>query len=251
MKRRIRILGVFMIAMLAISFVSMAQKIVAAPTNDSVEEPETLTVTVAEVQEDPMLKKVADFEARKAREKAELEEMMARRDAEREAEGITVSEDGTVRYITLDYIRENLNYWFSDYEIRIVTLIVMAEDWIAQSDTIWAAHVWCILDRVGCAGFVHNADILDVLSDTTQFPTWTAENLAKEPEPAVEEIVRDVMARFVYEKNGASEEEVGRVLPSDVHFFNLDGVTKYNHFYEWCWGGEYDPFSSPYNPYEN
>lgn len=192
-----------------------------------------------------MVKKLQAYETEKAALDAEIEEARATRDPR------YLREDGSYIYLTLEDIKEHLYLWFSDYEVKIVTLIVMAEDWIAQSKTIWAAHVWCILDRVGCPGFVNNQDIYAVLSDTSQFPTWTPENLSKEPRAEVEWVVRDVMARFVLEQMGASPETVGRTLPADVHFFNTDGVSKYNRFYyDWHWTNEYDPFSSPFNPYE-
>ena len=159
--------------------------------------------------------------------------------------------DGGVMYLSLDDVKACLNIWYSEQDVLETTLIVQAEDEIAFSDTIWAAHVWLILDRVGCDGFVNNQNIHAVLSDSSQFSTWTEENLSKTPNPDIEWVVRDVFARKILENAGAIPEAVGRVLPNDVHYFNTDNVSKYNHFYKWCWGGEYNPFDSPYNPYEN
>lgn len=163
-------------------------------------------------------------------------------------EGIISFADGRIIYMTLDDIRSNIGTWFSNEEIRLVTLIVMAEDMIAYSDTIWAAHVWCILNRLDSGSFPNT--IGTILAQKGQFDTYLPENLAKTPSPEVERIVRDVFARYVYEKIGAPEELVGRVLPSDWCFFRGEG-SKYNHFYRYCWGDRYDPFDSPFNPYDN
>ena len=249
MKRRIRILAVITITVFAVLFVRIVV-VFADNENEPMEEPIMLVdEDEAEVEEVSVVKnRAAEAEA-----KAEAERLRTQRVREqfRKKNNLVELADGGVMYLSFQDIKDNLNTWYSEEEIREVTLIVQAEDEIAFSDTIWAAHVWCILDRVGCPGFENNETIHGVLSAPNQFTTWTEENLAKTPNPDIEKIVRDVMARKVMEDAGASEETVGRTLPSHIHFFNMDGVTRYNHFYEWCWGGEYNPFDSPYNPYDN
>lgn len=176
-----------------------------------------------------------------------LDEVYEERDRERHEEGLVVLEDGTVLYMTLDDVKAHLNLWFSEEEIRQATLVTMAEDLIAKSQTIWAAHVWCYLNRVDSPRFKN--DIISVLASPGQFTgTYTAKNLSKPTDPDVEWVVRDVLARHVYEAMGAPPEVVGRVLPR-THCYFKKGDGKYNYFYEKCWGGRYDPFSSPFNPY--
>ncbi|MBR3144088.1 hypothetical protein IKF12_02725 [Candidatus Saccharibacteria bacterium] len=150
----------------------------------------------------------------------------------------------------LEWIKENLYLYYTDEEIRLTTLIVQAEDLIAWSDTIWSAHVWVILGRVGAPGFGANS-IIEVLSKPGQFSTWCTKCLLAEPNPEVEEIVRDVFARKILEDMGAPEWEVGRTVPATHLFFDNRNGDLYNEFYRYCWGDCYDPFQAPYNPYSN
>lgn len=258
MKKRIRILRAIMVivmAALVLRLINIAKAVVEDPkpanstaateSREMDEDKVTLEdFAITKTQPSTVSERLAAYEAAKAAEA----EMIA---ADRAAEGLIVLEDGRVLYMTLDYIRDHLYFWYPEQDILESTLIIQAEDLIAFSDTIWAAHAWLIVDRVGCRGFVNNQSIHAVLSDTTQFPTWTAENLAAEPYEPIERIVRDVFARKIFEEMGAPPELVGRVLPSNIHFFNTDGISKYNRFYEYTWGGEYNPFDSPYNPYDN
>ena len=150
--------------------------------------------------------------------------------------------------MTLEWIKEHLYLFYTDDEVLYTTLIVQGEDLIAQSETIWSAHVWVILGRVGAPGFGANS-IIEVLSKPGQFATWCAKCLSEEPNPEVEEIVRDVFARKILEDLGFSEREVGRTVPATHLFFDNRDGDLYNEFYRFCWGDQYDPFSAPYNPY--
>lgn len=151
---------------------------------------------------------------------------------------------------SLEWIKGHLYLYYTDEEIRLTTLIVQAEDLIAWSDTIWSAHVWVILGRVGAPGFGANS-IIEVLSKPGQFSTWCTKCLLAEPNPEVEEIVRDVFARKILEDMGAPEWEVGRTVPATHLFFDNRDGDLYNEFYRFCWGDRYDPFQAPYNPYSN
>lgn len=154
--------------------------------------------------------------------------------------------------LTLDWVKAHLLLFYTAEEIRQTTLIVMAEDLVAYSDTVWSAHVWVILGRVGTTGFANNGSIIGILSAKNQFSTYNSENLSKEPNPDVEWIVRDVFARKILEDYGLPEEVVGRTMPKTHLFFDdRDSNHFYNEFYRYCWGDIYDPFDSPYNPYDN
>ena len=150
----------------------------------------------------------------------------------------------------LEWVKNNINWFYTNEEIRQTSLIVAAEDLMAYSDTIWSAHVWVILGRVGAKGFKQNGSIIGVLSAPGQFTTYTKKNLSKEVVPEIEWVVRDVFARKILEEWGASPETVGRTLPATHLFFKGSGG-KYNYFYKTCWKGRYDPFGAPYNPYGN
>ncbi len=150
----------------------------------------------------------------------------------------------------LEWIKENLNLYYTDEEIHQTALVVQGEDLMAHSQTVWSAHVWVILGRVGTTGFAQNDSIIGILSAEGQFDAYTDDNLAMEVDPEVEWIVRDVFARKILEDRGASEEVVGRTMPA-THLFLKAGGGLYNVFYRYCWDDIYDPFDSPYNPYDN
>ena len=152
--------------------------------------------------------------------------------------------------MTLEWIKEHLYLFYTDDEVLYTTLIVQGEDLIAQSETIWSAHVWVILGRVGAPGFGANS-IIEVLSKPGQFSTWCEKCLSAEPDSRVEAVVRDVFARKVLEDMGAPEWEVGRTIPATHLFFDNRDGDLYNEFYRFCWGDVYNPFSAPYNPYDN
>ncbi|MBR6505554.1 hypothetical protein IKT18_01785 [Candidatus Saccharibacteria bacterium] len=172
--------------------------------------------------------------------------------AKKEEARIRRAEEDAKEYADLDWIKAHLDRYYTEEEIRQTTQIIMAEDLVAYSDTIWSAHAWVIVGRVGASGFANNDTIIGVLSAKNQFSTYTTANLSVEPDPRVEWIVRDVFARKVLEDMGAPEWEVGRTVPKTHLFFdNRDDNPYYNEFYRYCWGDIYDPFSSPYNPYDN
>ena len=181
-----------------------------------------------------------------------VETMMLNENPIEEVKGLQVQELAVQNddIPSLEWIKEHLYLYYTDDEIRLTTLIVQAEDLVAQSDTIWSAHVWVILGRVGAFGFGANS-IIEVLSAPGQFSTWCTQCLSKEPVTEVEAIVRDVFARKVLEDMGAPEWEVGRTVPATHLFFDNRNGDLYNEFYRYCWGDCYDPFQAPYNPYSN
>jgi hypothetical protein len=150
----------------------------------------------------------------------------------------------------LDFINRHLGLFYTDEEIRQTTLIVQAENGGANSDTIWSAHVWVVLNRVGTKGFAQNDSIIGILSAKRQFYTYKKSNLEKAVDPRVEKIVRDVFSRKILEDIGGTPKQVGRTVPSNCYFFKASGG-KYNAFYLKCWANRVNPFDSAYNPYNN
>lgn len=83
-----------------------------------------------------------------------------------------------------------------------------------------AAVIWCVLNRYD-AGYEDS--IVEVCAAPRQFVGYS------ESHPVWDELLElsyDVLDRWNAEKHG--ETDVGRVLPSDYHWFSGDG--KYNHF---------------------
>lgn len=110
------------------------------------------------------------------------------------------------------------------------------------SDMEVAATMWCVLNRVDNSG----DSIIEVITAPNQF---TGYGKWCPVEDRFYNLAIGVLTRWQMEKQGASLEEVGRVLPPQYLYFHGDG--KHNHFrdhYEhkkatyWDW-------SYP-NPYE-
>lgn len=184
----------------------------------------------------------------KSVEKPEVMEQLPQKLSEQTAEEF--GEKTVEEHIDLEWVKEHLYLYYTDEEIRQTGQIVQAEDLIADSQTVWSAHVWVILGRVGASGFEQNDSIIGILSARNQFSTYTEDSLSKEVDPRIDWIVRDVFARKILEDMGAPEEDVGRTMPATHLFFKASGGI-YNYFYRYCWGDQYDPFDAPHNPYDN
>lgn len=175
---------------------------------------------------------------------------------EREAEMFAEAErdfasNGEIYYVKLEDVIDHIYDYYTEEEISLATLVTMGEDLVAHSETIWAAHVWSYLNRIGAEGFDHNKDIMDILT-SGQYDAYTPENMAVEQDPTVRATVIDVFARKILEDMGYPPEMVGRVLPKQYTFFRYLYIPGdwYNHFYDaWNGGNEYNPFDAPYNPY--
>ena len=92
-------------------------------------------------------------------------------------------------------------------------------------DTGIAATMWCVLNRVDATGYACGNDVLYVVTFPNQFLGYRAHNPVDEH---IYDIAVDVLTRWQMEKQGASAEEVGRVLPREYMWFYGDG--KANHF---------------------
>lgn len=217
-------------------------------------EPDLEIVTLSDSKEQGAKKQKVELErimnepVEELVEKPEVMEQLPQKLSEQTAEefGEKIAEE----LIDLEWVKEHLYLYYTDEEIRQTGQIVQAEDLIADSQTVWSAHVWVILGRVGASGFEQNDSIIGILSARNQFSTYTEDSLSKEVDPRIDWIVRDVFARKILEDMGAPEEDVGRTMPATHLFFKASGGI-YNYFYRYCWGDQYDPFDAPYNPYDN
>ena len=157
---------------------------------------------------------------------------------------------GSDEYIDLDWVKAHLLDYYTEEEILTTTLVVQGEDEMAHSKTVWSAHVWVVLGRVGTTGFEQNYSIMGILSARNQFDAYCASCLSAEPNPDIRWVVEDVFARKILEDMGRPPEEVGRTMPA-THLFFKAGGGRYNIFYRYCWGDSYDPFDAPFNPYDD
>lgn len=92
-------------------------------------------------------------------------------------------------------------------------------------DTGIAATMWCVLNRVDSTGYGFGKSIIHVITFPYQFLGYRASNPVDDH---IYNIAVDVLTRWQMEKQGASPEEVGRVLPKKYKWFYGDG--KVNHF---------------------
>ena len=180
------------------------------------------------------------------------EKVAKEKEAAIKEQGLVVLEDGSVLYLTLEDIVTNIATWYSEEEINEIARMVAGENGNFESETIWSAHVWVVLNRLGKKGFAGSESITGVLySGEFDAVTLHPENMVKLVREDIRAVVVDVLARGIYESMGAPEEKVGRTLPEEFAFFrNEEFRDAYNHFYDdWNEGHEYDPFSAPYIPY--
>lgn len=131
---------------------------------------------------------------------------------------------------------------YTEEEVAILCKTVYGEALVTNSDEEMSAVVWCILNRVDDEDSYY-ADTISGVVTKSQFHGYDEDHPVTEH---IEWLVRDVLDRWVAEKNG--ETDVGRTLPSEYLFFSGDGW--HNHFRtEWDGGARYD-WSLP-NPYES
>lgn len=107
------------------------------------------------------------------------------------------------------------------------------------SDMEVAATMWCVLNRVDNWG----GTVISVVTAPNQFSGY---NPWCPVEDRFYNLAVDVLTRWQKEKQGASAEEVGRVLPKDYVYFFGDGV--HNHFRNAYSNGTIWNWSLP-NPY--
>lgn len=132
-------------------------------------------------------------------------------------------------------------------EDDVIALAKMAygEALITRSDTEMSACMWCALNRLDSGNRLYDGceSVYDIVTWKNQFYGYNEGN------PVDEHLVwlaRDVLARWVDERNGATD--VGRTLPKEYCFFTGDGW--HNSFTTEHQGGvEYD-WSLP-SPYES
>ena len=109
------------------------------------------------------------------------------------------------------------------------------------SDMEIAATMWCVLNRVDKSG----KSVVEVVTAPNQFHGYSSTHPVTD---RIYNLAVDVLTRWQKEKQGASPEEVGRVLPKEYRWFYGDG--KHNYFkdqYEYSKATIWD-WSYP-NPY--
>ena len=128
--------------------------------------------------------------------------------------------------------KEFQNYNFSQEDINALAKTVWGEARGISSKAEQAAVVWCILNRFDSS----NANsIIDIICAPNQFHGYNSKNpVTKE----LEELVKDVLSRWMREKNG--ELDVGRTLPKDyLYFSGRNGRNWFKKEYEsrtyWDW----------------
>lgn len=132
-------------------------------------------------------------------------------------------------------------------------IIINEDDAVALAQMAWgeargcsdmeiAATMWCVLNRVDTWG----GTVIEVITAPSQFHGYSPKHPV---EDRIYNLAVDVLTRWQMEKQGASPDEVGRVLPPQYLYFYGDGSR--NHFkdkYEYKKATIWD-WSYP-NPYE-
>ena len=113
------------------------------------------------------------------------------------------------------------NYYPSDQEIKMIANVVYG---VAQSPNMTErkAVAWCILNRVTSTLFPDT--VYEVIMEKKQFPAYREENKLEKENVA---LVREVVAQWYAESNGASREEVKRLLPKNYLYFDGNGRRNY------------------------
>lgn len=130
-------------------------------------------------------------------------------------------------------------------------IVINEEEAIALAKMAWgeargvddmgiAATMWCVLNRADN----WNMSIIEVITAPDQFHGYSSSHPV---EDRIYNLAVDVLTRWQMEKQGASPEEVGRVLPKEYMWFHGDRVV--NHFRDAWRGGTRWDWSYP-NPYE-
>lgn len=108
------------------------------------------------------------------------------------------------------------------------------------SDMEIAATMWCVLNRADN----WDMSVIEVVTAPSQFHGYSQNHPV---EDRIYDLAVDVLTRWQMEKQGASPEEVGRVLPQEYMYFHGDGVA--NYFRDSYRNGTTWDWSYP-NPYE-
>jgi hypothetical protein len=141
---------------------------------------------------------------------------------------------------------------FSEEEIIIVVKTLHGEAHCVKSKAERAMVVWVILNRYDSGKF--GKTLTEICTAPRQFTGYRADNPVDEE---CVELVKDVMRRWVAEKNG--ETNVGRTIPADYLFFSADSQPAkgiwHNKFYKYTnvvYGDKvyYDRDNPVENPYE-
>ncbi len=145
---------------------------------------------------------------------------------------------------------ENTSYQsgiFSEDDVIMLAKLLYGEANGVESVAERAMVIWTVLNRYDSAYYPDT--IYDIVTEPLQFTGYdyyhpvTDRNL---------NLVYDVIERYAREKRG--EENVGRVLPSDILFFNADEWYEHNEFYKYSDGLSgykiyFDYDCPPENPY--
>lgn len=110
---------------------------------------------------------------------------------------------------------------FTENDVDLIAKTVYGEALVTQSETEMAAVVWCILNRVDSSSFPDTVE--KVVKQKSQFHGYRSNNHLDD---RVAELVKDVLNRYVDEKNGNVDS--GRILPKNYLYFYGDG--RHNHF---------------------
>ena len=184
---------------------------------------------------------------KKAREqmKEQLEASEDKTSAKRPATEVVVDD-------YLSWTRENINDFFTDNEIDELTKVITHEDLICDSETEWAAHAWVMLTRLDDPRFDGDT-IHELITAENQIQNYE-EALALEVNEEIREVVVDVMARYILEKNSIYDAEtIGRVIPAKYTYWRCNSDNTHNVFWtSWSGGDSYEPIkdSADFTPYD-
>lgn len=139
----------------------------------------------------------------------------------------------------------------ADLQKPVYDIVIVEDEVIALAQMAWgeargcsdveiAATMWVVLNRADN----WNKSVLEVVTAPMQFHGYSPYHPV---EDRLYDLAVDVLTRWQMEKQGASAEEVGRVLPQEYMWFHGDGVA--NHFRTSWQGGITWDWSLP-NPYE-
>ena len=117
----------------------------------------------------------------------------------------------------------NTKKWYTDEDVKLISKTVYGEALVTNSDTHMSMVVWCILNRVDSNEYGCGKSIEHVVTFPYQFIGYNDSNPVDEH---IEWLVRDVLNRWIQEKQGKTD--VGRTLPKDYLWFTGNG--EYNEF---------------------
>lgn len=151
----------------------------------------------------------------------------------------TLTPEPKVEVVVHEVIPEEPQYEIEIVEREAVALARMAfGEARGCSKMEIAATMWTVLNRVDASGFGMGNSVERVISFPKQFHGYSQKH------PVTDELYDlavDVLTRWQMEKQGASAEEVGRVLPKEYLYFHGDGKHNYfrttykntGHYWDW------------------